>query len=242
MLVHGSVTAARRTWGSLPATLGARFAVEAPDRPGFTPDTAGRRVDFDEHAAWLVERMPPGAHLVGHSYGGVVCLLAAARVPELAGSLTVIEPPCTRVALDDPAVAEFARAGAALWAHGPRDDPDAFLRAFFAAIGSPFAPATPLPPDLEHGARVLVAERGPWEADVPLDALAAARIPTLVVSGAHHAAFTGICDVLERALGAERADLPGFGHSPHRHPRFAPLLEAHVDRAALPARAREVPE
>lgn len=232
MLVHGSVTAARRTWGSLPTALGGSFAVEAPDRPGFEPGTAERRVDFDEHAAWLVGRMPPGAHLVGHSYGGVVCLLAAAQAPELARSLTVVEPPCTRVALEDRAVASFARGGAGLWAHGPRDDPEAFLRAFLAAIGSAFDPPSPLPPDLERGARLLVAERGPWEAEIPLDALAAARIPTLVVSGAHHAAFTGICDVLERALGAERADLPGFGHSPHRHPGFGPLLEAHVARSA----------
>lgn len=232
VLVHGSVTAARRTWGSLPAALGDRFAVEAPDRPGFEPGADEERVDFDAHAAWLVDRLRPGAHLVGHSYGGVVCLLAAARAPGLVRSLTLLEPPCTRVALDDPSVAAFASGGADLWAHGPRDDPEAFLRAFLAAVGSSFDPPSPLPPDLEQGARLLVAERGPWEAEVPLDRLAAAGIPTLVVSGAHHAAFTGICDALERSLAAERADLRGYEHSPHRHPRFEPLLVAHVTRTS----------
>ena len=62
----------------------------------------------------------------------------------------------------------------------------------------------PLPPELEQGARALAVERGPWEADVPLDALAAGPFPKLVVSGAHHPAFDAICDVLERELDAER--------------------------------------
>ena len=53
---------------------------------------------------------------------------------------------------------------------------------------------------------------------VPLDELAAARVPTLVVSGAHHEAFDAICDVLEARLGAERLVLPGSGHNPQLHP------------------------
>ena len=65
--------------------------------PGFPPGPPVERVDFEADADWLVERLRPGDHLCGHSYGGVICLLAAAQYPEV-GSLTVIEPPATRVA------------------------------------------------------------------------------------------------------------------------------------------------
>ena len=115
-----------------------------------------------------------------------------------------------------------------LWANGPRDDPEAFLRAFLAAVGSDFEPPSPLPPELEQGARALVAERGPWEAEIPLAALAAAAFPKLVVSGAHHPAFDAICDVLERELGAERVVLPGYGHNAQLHPEFNAALAEFV--------------
>ena len=59
-----------------------------------------------------------------------------------------------------------------------------------------------------------MVERPPWEADPPLEELAAARFPKLVVSGAHSRAFDAVCDVLEQRLDAERAVLPGAGHSP----------------------------
>lgn len=201
-----------------------------PPVPGFSrapPPTSTPRVDFEEHAVWVAGRLRPGDHLVGHSYGGVIALLAAARDDRLA-SLTVIEPPCTSVALDVPAVEVFARQGAELYASGARLEPEAFLRTFLAAVGSDFDPPSPLPPALEQGARALAGERGPWEAEIPLDLLAARRLPTLVVSGAHHPAFEAICDVLERALSAERLVLRGHGHNAQLHPAFNAALLAFV--------------
>ena len=103
---------------------------------------------------------------------------------------------------------------------------------FLSAVGSDFVPPSPLPPELEQGARALAAERGPWEAEIPLDALAATAFPKLVVSGAHHAAFDAICDVLERELPAERLVLPGHGHSVQRHPDFNAALADFVERSA----------
>ena len=93
-------------------------------------------------------------------------------------------------------------------------------------------PPSPLPPALEQGARTLVVERGPWEADIPLDELADAPFPTLVVSGAHHAGFDAICDVLEERLGAERVVLPGAGHNPQRVPGFNEVLEDFLRRSS----------
>ena len=98
-------------------------------------------------------------------------------------------------------------------------------------MGSDYDPPSPLSPELEQGARTLIVERGPWEAEIPLDALAAASFPKLVVSGAHHAAFDAICDVLEARLGAERLVLPGYGHNPQLHPGFNDALADFVTRA-----------
>ena len=126
----------------------------------------------------------PGDHLVGHSYGGVIALLAAAEVGDRLASLTVIEPPCTSVALDDPAVAAFARGRrGALGATARATTPRRSCARSSQAVGSDFDPPSPLPPELERGVRALIAERGPWEAEIPLDALAALDLPTLVVSG-----------------------------------------------------------
>src|SRR5262245_31348931 len=210
VLVHGSVMGGAATWGGTIGALQDRFELVVVERPGFPPLPPVDRVDFEQDAKLVTELLRPGDHLCGHSYGGVVCLLAAAARPELVRSLTVVEPPCTSVALDDPAVAEFAGVGADWWATGPAE-PEAFLRGFLQRVGSPFEPPSPLPPDLEQGAQALMAERGPWEAHIPLDELRATPFPKLAVSGAHSAAFDGICDVLERELPAERAVLPGFG-------------------------------
>jgi len=89
----------------------------------------------------------------------------------------------------------------------------------------------PLPRELELGARAAMAERSPVEAEIPLDELSAAPFPKLVVSGAHSAAFDAVCDVLEERLGAERAVLPGAGHSLPRAPGYVELLAAFLNAA-----------
>jgi len=111
------------------------------------------------------------------------------------------------------------------WSNGPPHDPEAFLRGFLQAVGSDFDFPSPLPPELEQSARTLIAERGPWEAEIPLTALADWPFPKLVVSGAHNVAFDAICDVLERELRAERAVL------------FNGVLADFIERATLPWRA-----
>ncbi|HEX4929462.1 MAG TPA: alpha/beta hydrolase [Gaiellaceae bacterium] len=228
VLVHGSVTNGQMTWSAQQA-LADRWELVVLDRPGFPPGPPVERVDFAEHAEWLTGQLRPDDHLCGHSYGGVVSLLAAARVEALR-SLTVIEPPATAVARGNPAADAFAAGAIELWRDGPRD-PDAFLRLFLRVVGSSFEPPTPLPPALEQGARTLMVERGPWEAEIPLAELRAAPFPKLVVSGAHHPAFDAICDALEDGLGAERAVLPGAGHSAQRAPGFNERLASFLQRA-----------
>src|SRR5262245_23584393 len=108
VLVHGSVMGGRPTW-SRQNVLADRFELEIVERPGFVPNPPVERVDFEDHARLVARLLRPGDHLVAHSYGGVICLLAAASAPERIRSLTVIEPPALGVARGDPAVEEFVR-------------------------------------------------------------------------------------------------------------------------------------
>ena len=231
VLVHGSVTGGRPTWGAQ-RPLSRRFELVVLDRPGFPPGPPIEHVDFEEQAHFVCDKLRVGDHLVGHSYGGVICLLAAGLNPDLLCSLTVIEPPAMDVARGTPAVDRFVADGVEWWASGPKDDPEAFLRGFLRYVGSGYEPPSPLPAALEQGARTLIDERLPWEARIPLEELAVTPIGKLVVSGAHHDAFDAVCDVLEERLGAERLVFPGFGHSPQHHPDFNEHLADFVARAS----------
>src|SRR5262249_25105553 len=151
---------------------------------------------------------------LGHSYGGVIALLAAARYPDRLRSLTVIEPPAFGVARGIPEADEFMTRIEEHWTSGTRD-PSEFLRGFLALVGSSTPPGN-FTPELLQAARTLMVERSPAEAVIPLDELARTPFPKLVVSGGHSAAFEALCNVLERRLGAERAVLPGAGHSVQR--------------------------
>src|SRR2546423_7454781 len=103
VLVHGSVGNGRSTWEAQLA-LADRFTLVIPDRPGSPPNPPVERVDFEEQAPLVAELLGDGAHLVGHSYGGVISLYAAGLRPEAVRSLVVIEPPAFGVARGVPAV------------------------------------------------------------------------------------------------------------------------------------------
>lgn len=229
VLVHGSVAGGMGTWAAQ-RELSHRYTLEVVVRPGFPPNEPVEEASFEWDAPLVAEQLGAGAHLVGHSYGGVVSLLAAALRPEAVRSLTVIEPPCMKIAAGNPAVDEFVAGGARWWETGPRD-PEAFLRGFLRSVGSDYDPPSPPPAAILQGARTLQVERYPWEAEIALDALAAAPFPKLVVSGAHGEPFDATCDVLEARLGAERAVVPGAGHSCQRAPGFNAVLADFLERA-----------
>ena len=217
------------TWNAQ-KPLADRFEIVAPNRRGFPPGPDVERVDFEDEAVWLEPFLLPGTHLVGHSYGGVISLFAAARHPELLRSLTVIEPPAFGAARGIPAADEFMARVEEHWTNGPRD-PGEFLQGFLALVGSSIPPGD-FNPELLQGARTLMVERPPSEAVIPFDELAGTPFPKLVVSGGHSAAFDAVCDVLEERLGAERAVLPGAGHSVQRLGEpFNELLASFVERA-----------
>jgi pimeloyl-ACP methyl ester carboxylesterase len=227
VLVHGSVTGGAVTWARQ-RPLAERWELLVVDRPGFGATPAAGSVDFEVDASHVADVLADGAHLVGHSYGGVVSLLAAALRPEAVRSLTVVEPPAFALTRGVPEADALVDRLREHWRSGPRD-PEAFLRRFMDLVGADASLPSPLPPPIAQGARVLLTERGPWEAEIPLDALRAAPFPILAVSGAHSPAFDAVCDALELGAGARRAVIPGAGHSVQRTGEpFNAVLEAFL--------------
>ena len=224
ILVHGSVGNGSATWESV-RPLADRYTLVILDRPGYPPNPPLDRADFEQQAIQIAALVQPGDHLVGHSYGGVISLLAAAQTDGLR-SLTVNEPPAFGVARGDPHVEEFLTK----MEHAPAD-PREYLAYFLPLVGSSLKVADPLPPALEAGARAAMVERPPHEARIPLDELAQAPFPKLVVTGGHNPVFDAVAAVLEQRLGAQRAVVPGAGHSIPRAPGYNETLVRFLDSA-----------
>jgi pimeloyl-ACP methyl ester carboxylesterase len=222
VLVHGSFGWGTETWREQ-RPLADSYKLLLLDRRGFGESPADGRVDFERDADDVAALLGDGAHLVGHSYGGVVSLVAAARRPEAVRSLVLIEPPAFGVARGDAAVEELIRNVDA--AAGATQDPSEYRAAFLHAFGFP-ARATALAGDNLTAARASMTERPPWEAEIPLDDLARAGLRVLLVQGdwcpapasaraRAGAAFHAVCDVLYDRLGAERALFPA-AHNPQK--------------------------
>lgn len=218
VFVHGSFGWGEETWLEQ-RPLADSYRLLLVDRRGFGDSPPDGRVDFDRDADDVAELLADGAHLVGHSYGGVVSLLAAARNPEAVRSLTVIEPPALGLVRGNPAVEEFIAGvdDAMREARDPNDYRVRFLRNF----GFPAGDQALTGRDLE-AARSSWGERNPAEAQIPFAALG--KVRTLVVRGDWAAVppaaaergrviFHAICDVLVDRLGAESATFPS-AHNP----------------------------
>jgi pimeloyl-ACP methyl ester carboxylesterase len=212
LFVHGDIVGPSLTWRKQHELAG-RWSLIIPSRPGFGDSPPLERNDFEAEAPMFAELLGDGAHLVGHSYGAVIALLVAAQRPEAVWSLTVSEPGCLRVAAGTPVVDEMIANGERLFSHAEDIPSENFLRLFRGGAGSAYGTPEQLPEELLHGVELLKRERPSWEAEIPLDRLADADFPVLVLSGGHSPAFEAVCDSLAQALSAEREVMPGCGHT-----------------------------
>lgn len=217
-------------WGSEETFVGQRgladeYRLLFVDRKGYGESPPAGRLDFDSQAEDVAGVLDDGSHLVGHSYGGLLSLLAAARRPQAVRSLTVIEPPALSVARGDPAVERFGLVLDRWYADVEGKPPERLRHDFFAAFGFERESGGDFSEQERMAALTTGREPPPTKAEVPVDSLAAAPFRTLVVSGGWDTApavarelagraFEVVCDVLEQRLGAERAVFAGAAHSP----------------------------
>lgn len=229
LLLHCDAATAASGWGRQ-RQLAERWTLVTPDRPGYGLSPAVR-VDFETEPAAHLPLLADGAHIVGHSYGGVVAmLLAASAAPHLVHSLTVVEPPAFGLS-EAPEVVATREEMQKLWDEN-LDDAFVFFDRFSRMIGERPWPRPPLPAILERGVRALMGEHVPWEARPDLDELAAAPFPVLVVSGGHKPAFETVCDTIAGRTGGERATVPGQRHMvPQVGAAFNELVEEFWRRA-----------
>jgi pimeloyl-ACP methyl ester carboxylesterase len=211
VLVHGSAATGAEEWQAQRPLADEGFRLLAPDRRGYGQSPSADGEDFLRDADDIVALMDEGAHLVGHSYGGLGVLFAAARRPDATLSLALLEPAAFALGQRDPAARALVAQLRALWDQDLPDD-DWVIR-FLTAVGSyPDAMA----PELVAAAVPLVPvvrrARPPWQSELPLKELAAASFPKLVVSGGHSAGFDAICDDLAERTGGSRAVAAGAGH------------------------------
>jgi hypothetical protein len=155
-------------------------------------------------------------------------------------SLTLCEPPAFQLV---PGSAEAQQMARETDEHLQRPGGDAeWLRGFLAIVGRSVSIPDLLPPPLAQGVGAIrAARRRPWEGELPVDQLAAASFPKLVISGDHSPAFEAVCDFLAGRLGAQRAHLTGAGHAtPETGDAFNETLESFICaslRRARPGRA-----
>jgi pimeloyl-ACP methyl ester carboxylesterase len=223
VLVHGSGHRDNAWSDQLP--LAERYRLVLPYRRGYPPSPPGDP-DFEADARDAAELLGDGAHLVGHSYGGVASLVAAGLRPDAVRSLTVIEPPAFGVARGNSAVEDLISRLHGVYEH---TDPEAFDQAFYAALGVD-RPYERLDEKLRAVAEARMRERPPWEAEIPFERLE--DIPALVVSGGWSPAFDAVCAVIAERLGAERAVFTGQGHGPQHAQGFNERLVSFWETAA----------
>jgi pimeloyl-ACP methyl ester carboxylesterase len=225
LLVHGSMSFGALAF-SEQAPLAAEFELHIVDRRGFgrSPDGGGR-VDFASDAADLAELLDRPTHVLGHSYGAIACMLAAAERPGSVRSLVLVEPPAFGLVRGDPAVEAMITRLNAHIAVGADMTEEEYLHGFLNAWGFELGPGPTLNRVARRSVRRSIGERTPLEAQIPLAELARAPFPILVARGGWDAvppaaydiggrAFIAVCDLLVARLGAEQADFPGAAHQP----------------------------
>ena len=211
VLVHGSLATSDDEWQAQRPLADEGFRLLVFDRRGYGKNPTAPGEDFLRDAGDIADLMGDGAHLVGHSYGGLGVLYAAARRPEATLSLTVLEPGAFMMGSDDPAAQQLVTDIRGVWDQDLPDE-DWCVR-FLTAVGSDpdtlgpelLAAAVPLVPVLRRG-------RPPFDGELPLAELASAAFPKLVVSGGHSAGWEAICDDVAKQIGASRMMVEGAGH------------------------------
>jgi pimeloyl-ACP methyl ester carboxylesterase len=210
VLVHGSFATGAEEWAAQQPLADEGFRLMVADRRGYgnSPEADGE--DFVRDGEDIAGLLDAGGHVVAHSYGCLGAMCAAAQRPSSTWSLTLLEPPAFTLTAGA-AAEELVAAVRAIWDSDVPDDE--WLVRFLEAVGTD---PDVIPPEAREQVVAMVPLvrrcRPAWEIEPPLDELASAPFPKLVVSGGHNDGFEAICDELAVRIGASRAVVEGAGH------------------------------
>ncbi len=256
ILVHGSATN-RKQWRPMIEHLSGRFRCLAPDLIGYGRTTgwpADRKLAAEDEIrliAALVELFDGPVHLVGHSYGGSLCLEAALTLSARLRSLTLIEPVAfqlLRLERDEEAWAEiedlatrhirFAREGRLAACA------DAMMAYWIGAPAWSAMPAEMRAAVTATMPKVAAEWQMAFDSTVGLSAFIGMKTPTLLIRGTHTTlAAHRVVDLLAGALPrCDRVEIDGAGHmSQLTHAaEVNAAVAAHLERHANGAAAKDV--
>jgi pimeloyl-ACP methyl ester carboxylesterase len=249
ILLHSGGMSGRQ-WRRLADRLATSFRVVCPDFLGSgenPPWPDDQPFDFHSDVAAiseLVDTFGPTAHLVGHSYGGLVALTIARQRPEAVTSLAVYDPVVFGVlygADDQEGLADLARAAKnPVFLDDARGGSEDWLEAFIDYWNSPGAWKTLPPPMrasfLKVGRKVYGEVRSLMNDRTPASANATLGAPALLLTGeTSPTAVRRITVQLASALPNAHVEVvAGAGHmGPITHANDVnALIEAHL-RGAL---------
>lgn len=137
LFVHGEFSTGRLAWSRQRATLPGRQQAVI-DRRGYGKSPVADSYTIAQDVVDLFAVADALGwetfDLVGHSFGGVVSLVAASMHPERLTSLLVIEPPCLGLLPEDPEVARLRTATNAVREAGRSLPNEEIAAGFFTAI------------------------------------------------------------------------------------------------------------
>jgi len=192
LLLHGSASSSAM-WTPVINALKSRFRLLAPDLIGYgrtDPWPDGYVFGLEDELRLiepLIEHLPGGAHVVAHSYGGVVAL-ALARAGRVAiRSLTLIEPVAFQVLHGDPqAWAEFERFSNGFGDRMTKGEVEDAMRHFvdyWSSAGTWEAMDEGTRANMRRAAPKIMHEFSAASADPLVDGLRSAAFPMRLIAG-----------------------------------------------------------
>ena len=239
LLIHGDLANGRHAWKYQLESLSDAHRLIVPDRRGYgnspeapRPYTVASEAD---DMADLADMLGLEAfHLVGHSYGGLIAIELAGRMPERILSLHLIEPPYFDLLADDPQIRSVCMRFRRIFENSASLAAEQIAEAFFGALLDEAAlqhmKSLPVWTMLAAEGKRLVHTQFPG--DYPSGALQLLEHYTGIIQiytgGRSHPVLRRLAAVLSQRIPASRLiDIPDAYHDVQRvHQSFDPALLA----------------
>lgn len=227
-LVHGGVFHAAPAWAKqLGPLIDAGYRVIAVDRRGHGRSDAGD-TDFvsvhlhaDDLRLTLELRDAKRAHLVGVSYGALVCLEFALSWPERVVSMTLLEPPLFTWLSSDPEYQPWFEKFMAIGSKKGEVPLEEWLPEWLglmdARMAAEISPNSPVWPLVEKQAVLIFNEEAGWQYSPDQLIVQSLDVPTLILNGDRsEPPMQKLGELVAEALpDGEHRYIPGGGHDSH---------------------------